>query len=466
MATVYLAKAVGQGGFERQVAVKVMHPHIAHDPDSVRMFLDEARLAALIDHPNVVPTLDVQTDGGETFMAMAYVDGASLQAVLRQLGETGEAMDIGVALRIAIDFLTGLHAAHELVGSHGAPLHIVHRDVSPHNVMVGRDGISRITDFGVAHAEARLATTATGQIKGKLAYMSPEQVTGKELDRRSDVYAAGVVLWEMLTGRRLFKASNEGEVILRILEGPKQTPSEVRGDVPEPIATACMRALASLGQRFGTAGAMAEALREAAAAAGIAVASPEGVSRLVARVRASDDSVDESTLATTPDREPPADLGAAETTPPFSGTGDGSGTRRVAVLPSRRRTRAQLFWIGGIALFAATLGLLSLRGSRSDDAAAAPRPAPLAVSPAAAPETARLAASAPTQPEGSAAVRAAPDHAESPLARASVQPAVTTKPSATPAPTAPPVIAERPASAASARARAPKTAVGYDPPDL
>src|SRR4051812_34294830 len=155
MATVYLGRVLGARGFERQVAIKVMHPHIADDPEFVGMFLDEARMAATIRHPNVVPTLDVVEEDGRLFLVMEYIEGRPLQELCRVFQKRRAALPLGATLRIALDLLAGLHAAHELATPEGAPMKIVHRDVSPQNVLVGADGLSRIMDFGIARAETR-----------------------------------------------------------------------------------------------------------------------------------------------------------------------------------------------------------------------------------------------------------------------------------------------------------------------
>ena len=200
MATVYLGRAEGARGFERQVAIKAMHPHLADDPEFVTMFLDEARMAANIRHPNVVPTLDVAEEGGQLFLIMEYIEGFSLHAMKRALKKQNGSVPLPIALRIALDMLAGLHAAHELTSSDGAPMKLVHRDVSPQNVLVGVDGVSRIMDFGIARAEIRITATQGSQVKGKTAYMAPEQIRAQPIDRRCDVYAAGIVTWELITG--------------------------------------------------------------------------------------------------------------------------------------------------------------------------------------------------------------------------------------------------------------------------
>ncbi|WP_437721989.1 protein kinase domain-containing protein [Sorangium sp. So ce861] len=284
MATVYLGRAVGAGGFERLVALKMMHPHIAAEPEFVAMFLDEARLAARVRHPNVVATFDLVED--PLFLVMEYIEGPSLHLLLRTCARAKRPVPIGIVLRIFLDVLAGLHAAHELTGSEGEPLNLVHRDVSPQNVIVGIDGISRITDFGVARAETRLMSTQGNALKGKLSYMAPEQIQAEQVDRRSDVYSAGVVLWEMLTEERLFKADNDGALIAQILKGPPAGPRAVVPSVAAALDTICMRALrADPDDRFPTAAAFAEALEEAAAQTpGLAVSSPRAVEALIKEV--------------------------------------------------------------------------------------------------------------------------------------------------------------------------------------
>jgi serine/threonine protein kinase len=282
MATVHLARAVGAGGFERLVAIKVMHPGLADDPEFTAMFLDEARVAARIRHPNVVSTVDVQEGPDGLFLVMEYVEGPSLAAIARALRKKQARLPLGVALRIVVDALCGLHAAHEQTGPGGEPLNIVHRDVSPQNILVGVDGQTKITDFGVAHAEARLSSTRRGDVKGKLAYMCPEQVRTDPIDRRADVYAAGVILWELLTGERLFTGDNDGALLLSVLAGALRAPRQVDERIPEPIDRACMRALSlDVDERHPTALAFAEALETAAAEAGVTLAKPRALATFV-----------------------------------------------------------------------------------------------------------------------------------------------------------------------------------------
>ncbi|MBW2525893.1 MAG: serine/threonine protein kinase, partial [Deltaproteobacteria bacterium] len=282
MAKVHLGRAVGMAGFERLVAIKLMHPHLAEDPAFVAMFLDEARLAALIRHPNVVATIDVQNSDDGLFLVMEYVEGCSLGALLRKLEADERAVPLDVAVRLTLDVLAGLQAAHEQQGTDCAPLGLIHRDISPANVLIGKDGAARITDFGVARAEERISSTRGGELKGKVPYMPPEQLRGLAVDQRVDVYAAGAVLWEVLVGRRLFRAPNEAALLSAILAGAEASPRELRPDVPEAIDQACMKALApDRDVRFFTAVEFADALEDAAVDAGAGVATPRTVAKFV-----------------------------------------------------------------------------------------------------------------------------------------------------------------------------------------
>ncbi|MDF2694071.1 MAG: serine/threonine protein kinase [Labilithrix sp.] len=227
MATVHLGRLLGPVGFSRTVAIKRLHAQFASDPEFVSMFLDEARLAARIRHPNVVPTLDVVATGGELFLVMDYVPGESVARLSRALRERQQILPFRILSSTIAGVLHGLHAAHEAKDERGHPLGIVHRDVSPQNVLVGTDGVSRVLDFGVAKAAGRMQTTKEGQIKGKLSYMPPEQLRGAAVSRQTDIYAVGVMLWELVTGQRLFSGDNEGAIVARVLEGRIERPSTV-----------------------------------------------------------------------------------------------------------------------------------------------------------------------------------------------------------------------------------------------
>jgi serine/threonine-protein kinase len=243
MATVHFGRLSGPAGFSRTVAIKRLHPHHAKDPDFVTMFLDEARLAARIRHPNVVPTLDVVTTEGEVFLVMEYVQGESLARLLRAVRAMMTPADARITATVMAGVLHGLHAAHEARSEQAEPLHIVHRDVSPQNVLVGVDGVPRVLDFGVAKAVGRMQTTRQGQIKGKLSYMAPEQLHGAPVTRQTDIYAAAVVAWEALTGHRLFPGETEAAIVTAILQKHLRAPSEAAAHVPFAFDRVVMRGL-------------------------------------------------------------------------------------------------------------------------------------------------------------------------------------------------------------------------------
>ena len=242
MATVYLAQLAGAHGFEKWVAIKIMHPHLGHDRRFVTMFLDEARVASRIQHPNACSVLDFGEEGGMPYIVMEYMHGETLGSVVRQ-GWTQGDMPLWVPARIIADASRGLHAAHETRGPTGEPLQVVHRDVSPQNILALYDGIGKIMDFGVARAEGRMTDTATSEVKGKFAYMSPEQLSSKPIDRRSDVWALGVVLWETTLGRRLFQADSQGETLMMVMQANIPHPREINPDYPEALAAVAMEAL-------------------------------------------------------------------------------------------------------------------------------------------------------------------------------------------------------------------------------
>jgi serine/threonine-protein kinase len=261
MASVHFGRLTGAGGFARTVAVKRLHPHLAKDREFAAMFVDEARLAARIRHPNVVATLDVLAVSDELLIVMEYVHGESLAELCRVASARKERIPPAVASAIVGDVLTGLHAAHEAKDEQGRSLGLVHRDVSPANILVGADGIARLADFGVAKAAGRLQVTREGQVKGKIAYMAPEQVRGQPVGRGADVYGASVVLWELLTGRRLFQGQRDAQVIEKILYGNIDAPAAIASSVPEPINAIVLRGLArEAPARFATAQEMVRAV--------------------------------------------------------------------------------------------------------------------------------------------------------------------------------------------------------------
>ena len=256
MATVHLGRLQGSVGFGRLVAIKRMHGAYARDPEFVAMFVDEARVAARVHHPNVVQTLDVVADGGELFLVMEHIHGVAMTHLLR----TG-ALAPRTACAIACGMLHGLHAAHEATDESGTPLEIVHRDISPQNVLVGTDGVARVLDFGIAKATGRQHATRDGVIKGKCAYMAPEQITNVRVDRQCDVFAASIVLWEALTGARLFRAETERDTLARVMAAPIAAPSSIVASIPPELDAIVLRGLErDLDKRYKTAREMARDL--------------------------------------------------------------------------------------------------------------------------------------------------------------------------------------------------------------
>ncbi len=243
MAVVHIGRMLGQAGFSRTVAVKRLHPQFAKNPNFVSMFLDEARLSVRVQHPNVVAPLDVLVVDGEVLVVMEYVAGDTLSRLQRSVATKEHPPTPAVIVGIMTNALYGLHAAHEALGEDGTPLHIVHRDVSPQNIMVGMNGMARVLDFGVAKAAVRSQCTTNGEVKGKLAYMAPEQVEGASLDRRTDIFAAGVVAWESLARHRLFSADQASETMARILRGRIPPPSKFSPAVSPELDQVVLKAL-------------------------------------------------------------------------------------------------------------------------------------------------------------------------------------------------------------------------------
>jgi serine/threonine protein kinase len=248
MGSVFLARADGPGGFEKLVALKRIHAHLASDRRFVSMFLDEARIAARIQHPNVCGVIDFGEVDGAYFLTMPFIVGESMNRVIGTVAKmsSGPLYDLMplIAARLVADACEGLHAAHELKDDAGHLLDVVHRDVSPQNLMVGYDGVVRVLDFGVASARHRHYQTTTGEVKGKFAYLSPEQIDSGPVDRRSDVWALGVCLWEAVTARRLFARETMPKTIKAVCEMPIPALRSVRPDAPEALEPIVERALA------------------------------------------------------------------------------------------------------------------------------------------------------------------------------------------------------------------------------
>lgn len=244
MAQVYLGRMVASAGFSRLVAIKRLHESLGTDREFVAMLLDEARLTAQIRHTNVVDILDLVVRDGAFALVLEYVEGDSLSALVKGARAEGEKVPRPVVLAIMQGVLRGLIAAHEARGDDGEPLGIVHRDVSPQNVLVGVDGIPRIIDFGVAKAFGKLEATRPGEVRGKYGYMAPEQLMGRPVTRQIDVYAAGVLLWELLTNERLFFGEDERVVCAAVLRGEIPKPSTKVADIPPELDAVVMRAVA------------------------------------------------------------------------------------------------------------------------------------------------------------------------------------------------------------------------------
>ncbi|HEU4538157.1 MAG TPA: protein kinase, partial [Polyangiaceae bacterium] len=260
MADVYLAVARGPAGFHKLSVLKVLRPRVAQEEDFYAMFLDEARLSANFSHPNVVQTHGVEEDGGQHFLVMEYLEGRSLA----QLQAEQRDLPAPLQLRALADALHGLHYVHELTGLDGQPYNVVHRDVSPQNVFVTYDGGAKILDFGVAKARNSLSHTREGTYKGKVSYMAPEQLLGEDIDRRADVFAAGILLFHALTGRRLWEGLDQLTIMHRLAtREPVPAPHSLRADVHPALDAACVKALSLRPEdRFDTASELADVLEE------------------------------------------------------------------------------------------------------------------------------------------------------------------------------------------------------------
>jgi len=253
MAEVFLARKAGPEGFEKRLALKRILPHLSHQPDFVSMFLDEARVAARLDHPHIVHIHDFGQDGDNYYLAMEHVAGADLSSIIRRSRAERAPIAFADAATLLIAACEALHHAHEQG--------VVHRDVTPSNLLVSYDGVVKLADFGIAKLDAGTDRTRSGALKGKVPYMSPEQACGRALDRRTDVYSLGVCAWELLCGRRLFFDDNELALLAKVQLAEVPRPTTVRRSIPRGLETALMRALErSAAARFATAREFGEAL--------------------------------------------------------------------------------------------------------------------------------------------------------------------------------------------------------------
>jgi serine/threonine-protein kinase len=263
MAEIFLARLSGAAGFQKHLVLKRILPQYAEDEHFVAMFLDEARIAAQISHPNVCQVYELGEVDGQYFLTMEYLDGVPLASLMRRASRTPRAADTRLIAGLMVQASAGLHHAHELRDANGRPLGLVHRDVTPQNLFVTVDGVLKVLDFGVAKAAGASARTRTGSVKGKYAYMSPEQLKGEALDRRADVFALGVVLFEALTGRRLFWRDTDFLIFKAINEDPIPLVRDYRVDCPLALAEIVARAIdRDRENRYPTVRAMGEAVAE------------------------------------------------------------------------------------------------------------------------------------------------------------------------------------------------------------
>src|SRR5258708_7734015 len=261
MARIYIARSSGIGSCERHVVLKMITREGANDPTAVNMFLDEARLAAALNHQNVAQVFEVGEDSGIHYLAMEYVHGQDLRALLAKAGSLGTRVPLELSLTVVAGAASGLHHAHERRGPDGQPLGIVHRDVSPSNIMIGYEGSVKLLDFGIAKATSRSVETQSGIIKGKFAYMAPEQCRGRGVDRRSDVFSLGIILYEISTQHRCFRADSDFDTMHRIVTGDVVRPSRLIQGYPPALEAIVMKALAvDASQRYQSAGQLLEAI--------------------------------------------------------------------------------------------------------------------------------------------------------------------------------------------------------------
>ena len=436
MGRVFLARQVGDAGFERLVALKRVHPHLVSDADVYAMASDEARLTAMIHHPNVVPVIDVIDAGGELVLVMDYVEGASLSALIKSAG----ALPPPIASRIALDALRGLSAAHHARDLTGMEVEMVHRDVSPQNLLVGIDGTTRLIDFGIARAEGRLALTKSGVVKGKVAYMAPERLDQGGVDARSDLYGVGAVLFELVAGTIAFGSGDESAQMARVLLGSVDLgPIEARAPTLVPVLA---RALARKpADRFPTAESFVAAL-----SAAVPPADHDAVARAVREARGVDlDERRERIRQVITERaaqqiEDDADrVGAPDLARSADAVDARPGVNNATVATPRS---ARLAVFGGLILAVNVAGYVAISSARSGAGAAA--------TPTASPATPPLAPSAPRS--GSTLATAAPSATPDVGATAMVTTAMVTTAMVT---TAAPLDAGRPADLRKSPYKAP-----------
>jgi eukaryotic-like serine/threonine-protein kinase len=401
--TVHVGQLLGTAGFTKVIAIKRLHPHLASDEALRTILVDEARLVSRISHPNVVGVLDVAEDQGELFLVLEYARGATLAELLRE-GRPEPALSV----RVISDALAGLHAAHHARDGRGEPLGLVHRDVTPRNVVATTDGIGKILDFGIAKARARLSTTREGHVRGSVPYMAPEQVRDEPLSARTDVYGASVVLWEALTGRRLFEGETEAAILQKILDHDVVAPSTVSPELPQALDAVVLRGLASdPEQRFASGLEMALALE-----ASFTPASSAAVAAWVAAHKEPElAGREERLLERAPGERAPASGSTPRAAPGRAAAPD------PAILPPRapRRRVAQSLVLGAVVLAVGAGAAAALR---------APGGLPPGV---AGPGSARAPSAHSAPPAASHADETAPTAEHEPPPAAEAKPAVTVR---------------------------------------
>jgi serine/threonine-protein kinase len=390
MATVHVGRLLGPVGFARTVAIKRLHPQYAGNPEFVSMFLDEARMCARIRHPNVVPTLDVVATQGELFLVMEYVQGESLSNLVKAVRAQGQAIPWRVAVTIASGALHGLHAAHEARDERGMPMSLVHRDVSPQNILVGIDGMARVVDFGVAKATGRIHTTRDRAVKGKLGYIAYEQMSGGEITRQADVYAAAVVLWEALCCRRLFDGDSEPIVLTKLLTETVAAPSTVAPEIPKELDDIVMKGLSrATADRFRTAREMAHALeRLGTVPIGVVGEWVESVAKLALEARASTVAAVENECAPLAEPELDDEPSVVRVAPQLRRSRPPSQRVVLAPLPMENSRRWLIPAIGAVAAVVGAAAWTTLRPAEETLASTAAGGAPAARQPSAAPTVA------------------------------------------------------------------------------
>ena len=243
MAEIYIAKQRGMEGFEKIVVIKTILPNLATNEEFVQMFLDEARIAARLTHPNIVQIYDLGRVGSTYFIAMEYVQGENLRTVAKTCRKQGHTIPLQHTVKVISQACEGLYYAHTKADTSGQPLNIVHRDVSPQNILVSFEGITKLVDFGIAKAATQYQETRAGILKGKYSYMSPEQCMSQPVDARSDIFSIGIVLWELSTGLRLYKLNSELMILKEITEGTVKPPREVNQQIPAELEAIILKAL-------------------------------------------------------------------------------------------------------------------------------------------------------------------------------------------------------------------------------